>query len=334
MGDRATLEKARKELEDLYLGVPDDSVNLTFQDLAQVRQQNAADKRNAIEPISESSPKTQLAKLPSLDFSKGLEASFPTTNYHHHQHNSLHGDHHAIHRSNEGDFRGPVGNMFGHDHHRDHLHGLSLHSGDHGAGSFQRSVVYDDDMSHVSGMSVAYGGERGGGGRHRPGIPHTNICTVCCNFIYIFRHRCLVCGRVYCRQCVSIGMGEMTEGRKCIECLGRRFSQRYIKEAGKIGCCMGYPSLVKQQELKWAERGPRRSGENRYTHSVMVSRSRSPATPRTPNGPHSPINNHFPVTPRTRTPARPHSPHNPPSFVASSSSYSPYSPAHHHPLPF
>lgn len=24
-----------------------------------------------------------------------------------------------------------------------------------------------------------------------------------------------------------VGMGEMTEGRKCVECLGRRFSQRY-----------------------------------------------------------------------------------------------------------
>ncbi|XP_073147969.1 uncharacterized protein [Henckelia pumila] len=323
MGDRATLEKARKELEDFYLGVPDDSVNLTFQDLAQVRQQHASDKKKAIDPIPEStSPKTsQLDKLPSLDFTKGLEASFQTNHRHH---NSLHGDHR-------------VGNyMYGHDHHhhhhanarsRDHdlRDGLSLHSGDHGVGSFQRSVVYDDDMSHVSGMStVAYGGGRGGG-RRRPGIPHSNICTVCCNYIYIFRHRCLVCGRVYCRQCVSIGMGEMTEGRKCIECLGRRFSQRYIKKAGKIGCCMGYPSLVKQQELKWAERGPRRSGENRYTHSVMVN-------PRSPNRPHSPTNHHFPVSPRT--PSRPHSPHNPPSFVASSSPYSPYSPAHHHPLPF
>ncbi|XP_075521261.1 uncharacterized protein LOC142554477 [Primulina tabacum] len=336
MGDRATLEKARKELEDFYLGVPDDSVNLTFQDLAQVRQQHAPDKKKAI--VSESCPETRLAKIPSLDFTKGLEASFQTTNNHHN--NSHHGDRH---RSNEDDFRGGLGIMHGHDHHHhhrhhanahshDHLHGLSLRGGDHGVGSFQRSVVYDDDMSHVSGMSVAYSGERGGG-RTRPGIPHSNICTVCCNYIYLFRYRCLVCGRVYCRQCVSIGMGVMTEGRKCIECLGRRFSQRYIKEAGKTGCCMGYPSLVKQQELKWAERGPPRSGENRYARSAMVSRSRSPVTPRTPNRPHSPTNHHsFPVTPRT--PTRTHSPHNPPSFVASSSPYSPYSPAHHHPLPF
>jgi hypothetical protein len=37
-----------------------------------------------------------------------------------------------------------------------------------------------------------------------------------------------VCGRVYCSRCVKIGMGEMIEGRKCIECLGLKFSQRYI----------------------------------------------------------------------------------------------------------
>ena len=37
-----------------------------------------------------------------------------------------------------------------------------------------------------------------------------------------------VCGRVYCSRCVKIGMGEMVEGRKCIECLGLKFSQRYI----------------------------------------------------------------------------------------------------------
>lgn len=35
-----------------------------------------------------------------------------------------------------------------------------------------------------------------------------------------------VCGRVYCWRCVETGMGEMVEGRKCIECLGLRFSKR------------------------------------------------------------------------------------------------------------
>jgi hypothetical protein len=32
---------------------------------------------------------------------------------------------------------------------------------------------------------------------------------------------------VYCRRCVGSGMGDMTEGlRKCIDCLGRRYSHR------------------------------------------------------------------------------------------------------------
>lgn len=37
-----------------------------------------------------------------------------------------------------------------------------------------------------------------------------------------------VCGRVYCRHCVQMGMGEMAEGRKCVDCLGKRFSLRYF----------------------------------------------------------------------------------------------------------
>ncbi|XP_041993546.1 uncharacterized protein LOC121744162 [Salvia splendens] len=258
MGDRGiTLAKAKKELEDLYLGVPDESVNLTFQDFAQVRhnqnqnqnQNNAEIKKlspsSAMSPIAEKSKSplsSPLPKLPSLDFSKG----FPSPHHHHHHHLDMD----------------------------------------------QRSMMYDD-------MSVAnYGVERGG--RRRPGIPHSNICALCCNYIYICRHRCLVCGRVYCRQCVNTGMGDMTEGRKCTDCLGRRFSQRYIHRAGNIGWCMVYPSVMKQQELKWAERGPRRSGDN--------MRRRSPV----PSG----------------TPSRHHT-SNPPSFVMNSPMA-----INHHPMPF
>ncbi|KAF8018730.1 hypothetical protein BT93_H3586 [Corymbia citriodora subsp. variegata] len=181
-------------------------------------------------------------------------------------------------------------------------------------GMVENGSMGHDDMTSMSmsmSMSMAAHGQR-----RRPGIPHSNICTICSTYIYIFRHRCLVCGRVYCRQCVSIGMGEMTEGRKCVECCGRRFSQRYIQRAGQIGCCSRYPSLVKQAELKWAEKGPRRTAERAYGRGSMVSRSRSPVTPRTP------------------TRAHPSSisinPSNPPSFV-----YSPYSPhSHRHHIPF
>ncbi|XP_039132684.1 uncharacterized protein LOC120269415 [Dioscorea cayenensis subsp. rotundata] len=121
------------------------------------------------------------------------------------------------------------------------------------------------------------------GVRRRPGIPHSNICAMCDTYIYIFRHRCLVCGRVYCRECVLTGMGDMHEGRKCIECLGRRFSERYIHKAGEMGCyCWKYPNNVRSQELKWAEKGPRRGRERRPERSGMASRPMSPMM--TPGG--------------------------------------------------
>jgi hypothetical protein len=73
--------------------------------------------------------------------------------------------------------------------------------------------------------------------------------------------------------------------------------------------------MVKVAEVKWAERGPRRSGERAYEghgrSGMMSSRSRSPMTPRA----------HAATT------------STPPSFVMNSP-YSPYgTPTHHH-LPF
>ncbi|KAL1541032.1 hypothetical protein AAHA92_25302 [Salvia divinorum] len=106
-------------------------------------------------------------------------------------------------------------------------------------------------------------------------------------------HRCLVCGRVYCRQCVAIGMGEMKEGRKCIDCLGRRFSQRYINKAGNVGCCLGYPSTVKQQELEWAEKGLRTRGDATHCHRPTVAPSSHYHTPNPPSSPYSNTSHHF-----------------------------------------
>lgn len=176
MGDRATLDKAKKELEDLYLGVPDESVNLTFQDLAQLRQQHKPEKSDKI-------PSLPLAKIPSIDFKKSLEASFQRPNNLHHHHQRAEedrpwgpgGQHHAYGHQQHHHHHGSS-----HDHNGDHHHGIRHEAGD------QRSMVYDD-MSHAS---VDYGVGRGG--RRRPGIPHSNICTICCNYIYICRHRCLV----------------------------------------------------------------------------------------------------------------------------------------------
>ncbi|KAF5751302.1 Extra-large GTP-binding protein 3 [Tripterygium wilfordii] len=288
MGDLTTLAKARLELEKLYLGVPDDSVNLTFQHLADVNQKPGKKEPNSTITIMEAIEEvktvkhasSRIRKLPSLDFNRALQASKPHDL--HRDHHLDRDDHHRLHYGHHN-----------HDHHnRNHVVGSSI-------GAF-------DDISGVSMASTLP--DRGRG--RRPGIPHSNICTICTIYIYIFRHRCLVCGRVYCRNCVAIGMGDMTEGRKCLDCLGRRFSQRYINKAGKVGCLSRYPVMVKQAELKWAEKGPRRSGERANGRSaVMMSRSISPMTPTKPHRGTS----------------------NPPSFVTPSSPYSPYTtPTHHH----
>ncbi|KAK9065986.1 hypothetical protein SSX86_015388 [Deinandra increscens subsp. villosa] len=358
MSDRATLAKARRELEELYLGVPDDSVNLTFQDFAQVSQNLApppGKKKptplpvpvNRMDPISESTPKHHhlpspyLAKIPSLDFSRGLEAASTTPQHHHQQHQNHHvvanplavnlpsgssyRHHHQVkevvqHGRNHGDH-----DYYGHGHdngNTSHGHGHGHGNGSHGHGHhghvMENSMAYDD-MSVMSGMSITSMYQEKSV-RRRPGIPHSNICAVCSVYIYIFRNRCLVCGRVYCRQCLNVGMGEMSEGRKCIDCLGKKFSQRYIHRAGDVGCwstCFkGYPSGVKAQELKWAEKGPRRSGENNYNRSVMMSKSRSPlGAPRTPSRSHVVASG-------------------PPSFVSTPPEYSPYATPTRHHLPF
>lgn len=60
---------------------------------------------------------------------------------------------------------------------------------------------------------------------------------------------------------------------------------RYIHKAGSMGWCMSYPSRVKEQELRWAEKGPRRSGERRYETRTDMSRTRTTQIPRsTSNG--------------------------------------------------
>ncbi|KAK2644591.1 hypothetical protein Ddye_019786 [Dipteronia dyeriana] len=310
MGDNkaATLAKARRELEDLYLGIPDESVNLTFKDFAQIKPPPPQPTTTILEPVPEissssankhdSTTTSSLHKLPSLDFSKVLRESNQNQPHHHHHYDrGLHQDHRN------------------HHHHHKYHHGggraISPEKREEFRRAAERRMAYDDVSVMSMSMASGYPRDQNKAQRRRPGIPHTNICTICTTYIYIFRHRCLVCGRVYCRDCVGLGMGEMTEGRKCIHCLGRRFSQRYLKRAGNVGCCSRYPSTVKQAELRWAEKGPRRSGERAYgggsgRSSVMMSRLRSPVSVQ-------------------GTPAMAH---------ASASYYSPYniSPTHHLPI--
>ncbi|OVA00033.1 hypothetical protein BVC80_1693g13 [Macleaya cordata] len=321
MGDRATIVNARRELEELYFGVPDESVNLTFENLVKLKQQNevAERKKHIIEPIQKVNINegSAFAKSPSLDFTKALQASKD----------------HPSHMEGEGTFtsnydgtknvQSSKGDRYREENNPFRDHKIPNNTKRNTEMRSLESSFISDDISGIRGVSRStFGGREGGGGgggRRRPGIPHSNICTLCSTYIYIFRHRCLVCGRVYCRQCKNIGMGEMTEGRKCIECLGKRFSQRYIQKAGEIGCCAGYPSAVKQQELLWAEKGPRRSGDHprgqQNPHSTSSGMMMSSSRPS-----------------RVRSPTKAYVSSSPPSFVMGSP-FSPYTP-NNHPIPF
>ncbi|BAD87045.1 hypothetical protein [Oryza sativa Japonica Group] len=224
--EETTLRMARQELEDLYLGlgVPDESVDLTFKDLPSASA--ASEKQNDLLAVRSSTnifayklQQDEEEHRPSAEAPAGLRLSPTTTS----------------------------------------------------------STVVADRR-----VGANYNDKR-----RRPGIPHSNICALCNSYIYLFRHRCLVCGRVYCRRCVGAGMGDMTEGRKCIDCLGRRYSHRYIHRAGtnltpSAACCTcafwGYypdAQAVKLQELVWAEKGPAPRRRPRQSSSASISTSTS-----------------------------------------------------------
>lgn len=208
MGDKARLAKARKELEDMYEGIPDDSVNLTFQDFADLSISTTADKRkptHTLEPISELKSSKSLAKLPSLDFNRALQASknnhrinddvvdpynhhLPHQNNHHHLDANSHRGHAAPggHRYGGGDHHG------GHQGRNLNHHMMSSHGGVEMSSISMASTTYDHhDVNSVSMASNAMH-QQDRAGRRRPGVPHSNICTICSTYIYIFRHRCLV----------------------------------------------------------------------------------------------------------------------------------------------
>lgn len=201
MGDKATLAKARKELEDMYEGIPDDSVNLTFQDFADLSISTTADKRkptHTLEPISELKSSKSLAKIPSLDFNRALQASKIN-----HRINDDVVDHHLRHQNNDHHLdansqRGhaaPGGHRYGGGDHQGHNlnhHMMTSHGGVEMSSISMASTTYDHH--DVSGLSMASNAthQQDRAGRRRPGVPHSNICTICSTYIYIFRHRCLV----------------------------------------------------------------------------------------------------------------------------------------------
>lgn len=241
MGELSTLAKARRELEDLYSGIPDESVNLTFQDFAQLCDQQqqqqqhhhhhpvittatnaaaaaattSARKKSGLSPISEAAT---LTKLPSLDFNRAFEASNSYSNSRHHQHNNHHHPVKDHFHDSIMDMPNSSMNHYG-QHHRmdDHLEELALHGhgsrgskdpyhGNHHGhhrqqqhlGFSSSSMGFDDISSHTGPVPMdpfqAHNASAAtaGGGRRRPGIPHSNICTICSVSTYMFRHRCLV----------------------------------------------------------------------------------------------------------------------------------------------
>lgn len=158
--------KPRMELEELYLGVPDESVNLTFQDLAKLE--------NKVKPLCpephasqqvQNSTTPHLIKIPSIEFKTALHAPSPDSN-NFRRHRDAHVD--AVwdpYGRVDGGGRSPRGRAVG------------------DVESAGYSVGYDD-VSTASGRNSSR--------RRRPGIPHSKICTICSNYVYVFRTRCLV----------------------------------------------------------------------------------------------------------------------------------------------
>ncbi|KAG0447727.1 hypothetical protein HPP92_006525 [Vanilla planifolia] len=230
--DQTTVEKntafnSKQVLENFYLGIPDESVDLTFKYLAVAQQNEVVEMK-----------------------SKGGES-----------------------RATDAGRKGRESKSEGKDI----------------AGNKGSRVRGCSHVCATASPMVLSSFFEGKGQTQRQGIPHSNICTLCDVYIHFFRHRCLVCGRVYCKSCLRRGMGNLTEGRKCLQCLGRRYSQRYIQRAGKPGCCSGYPSEVKRQELIWAEKGARKKGEEEYERRSLDLGTKSPMLPGTPKRSHDRI---------------------------------------------
>ncbi|KAK9028929.1 hypothetical protein V6N11_026063 [Hibiscus sabdariffa] len=245
----ATLAKAQLELEELYLGIPDDSVNLTFQDLADMKQK-ANPSHNNHSTAMDTGPKqaSSLAKLPSLDFSRGLQE------VNHHQQRHLHHKHYLEDSSN-------FDSHMEMDHHRPRQHDHQYGIGDqprhatspraqtdfrHG---MERSMAYDD----VSMVSMA-SGYPDRGQRRRPGIPHSNICTICSTYIYIFRHRCLAMrmywhGRHDGRQKVCAVSGEKIQPK--VHKKSRK--DGLLLEVSKYGDASGAEVGGERASEKWGE---------------------------------------------------------------------------------
>jgi hypothetical protein len=158
MGDHKKALEPKPKLEELYEGIPDESVNLTFQDLPNVMKNTTIYEGNAINTPTKNIPSPSLSPMsmsPIHDFKKGLKVYS----------NDIY---------NQQDFghRGDVG--------------VGLQS------TPRRASEYSMGYDAMSGESLG-SGKGGVGRRRRQGIPHSKICSICNDYVYFFRTRCLVC---------------------------------------------------------------------------------------------------------------------------------------------
>jgi len=154
MGDhkKKTLEEKPK-LEELYQGISDESVNLTFQDLPNWKNNTTISEGSAINTPTRNIPSPSLSPMsmsPTHEFKKGVKV-------------------YSNHKYDQQDFR-----------HR----GVGVQSTPSRASEY--SMGYDAGEILASGKGGAIR-------RRRQGIPHSKICTICNDYVYFFRTRCLVC---------------------------------------------------------------------------------------------------------------------------------------------
>ncbi|KAL5170545.1 hypothetical protein HKD37_11G032231 [Glycine soja] len=239
-------------LEELYQGIPDESVKLTFQDLANVNSSNntmATNERvsdqGGIISNSTKVPSPSLSTVPSLDIKQGLGAS--NHNHHHHEKNYSHHHHHHQDFGHRGGGESPWG-RFSHA-----SGGVPSRAGEY-------SMSYDGMKSGESFAS------------RKGGMWQGLLQAMCRNRHGRFDRR----KKVYGVPWIEI-QPKLVDNVKVY---------RYIERAGMAGCCgLRYPSTLKHVELNWAEKGPRRRGDrghNNGHHRMASTRPRNPANQRSP----------------------------------------------------
>lgn len=151
MGDGRTVMKAMQELEELYGGIPDESVDLTFKDFASMQQAEPEEKKViSMNPKLHQEITQQDQDMKKKKKNISAESKIP--------HSTI---------------------IF---HEQYHLN--SVNNINHMMSSAHLREEEEEEEEEKK--------QRGGRRKARPGIPHTNLCSLCNRYIHLFRHRCLV----------------------------------------------------------------------------------------------------------------------------------------------